>query len=405
MNIEPQVKKFIKHKFPFFVDFYRDLKVKVEFDQKYWNRKIYKTLELVKDLEINPYDKIKPKKYSERPFSKHAIVEINNTCNLNCAMCQTMSATRKRGKMDLGLLTPILSKLSQKGVETIALHTLGDPLANPRLPAVLEEIRSFNMKTSICTNGLLLEKHVNTLIEYIDVVPSISFSIDGAKAETYEKIRIGGKFSKLIEQLEISNDKLRKKGMTVKIHFTLSKDNMREVGDFISTFRKYVPRPSSDLSFGVITGLAPDNRYFNSVNPFPNLSHKNVMCWRPKGDPLWVNVDGTVSACCRDYHGDLIVGDITKQSYDEIVHGKDLLNLQKAHEKNDLKKYEPCDNCYRPDKRLDQIMNNLIQYLIFKRKDAQSSYYQTYVNKIIEIFQGNGNYKFKLKNLLEPQIL
>ena len=129
------------------------------------------------------------------------------------------------------------------------------------------------------------------------------------------------------------------------------------------------------------------------------------MCWRPKGDPLWVNVDGTVSACCRDYHGDLIVGDITKQSYDEIVHGEDLLNLQKAHEKNDLKKYEPCDNCYRPDKRLDQIMNNLIQYLIFKRKDAQSSYYQTLVNKIIEIFQSNGSYKFKIKNLIETQVL
>ena len=119
----------------------------------------------------------------------------------------------------------------------MALHTLGDPLANPRLPDVLEEIRSFNLKTSICTNGLLLEKHVDTLVEYIDIAPSIAFSIDGANAETYEKIRIGGKFSKLIEQLEISNEKLRTKGMSVKIHFTLSKDNMKEVGKFINIFR------------------------------------------------------------------------------------------------------------------------------------------------------------------------
>ena len=278
-------------------------------------------------------------------------------------------------------------------------------MANPRLPEILKIIREFNLKTSICTNGLLLEKHIETLLEYIDVVPSIAFSIDGSTPETYERIRIGGKFSKLIEQLELSNKKLKSKGMSIKIHFTLSKDNMSEVGEFIEIFRNYVSRPSHDISFGVITGLAPDNSYFNSVNPFPNLTHKNVMCWRPKGDPLWVNVDGTVSACCRDYHGELIVGDITKQSYDEIVDGQDLLNLQRAHEKNDLKKYKPCDNCYRPDKRLDEIMNNLIQYLIFKKNDAQSFYYQTYVNKIIEIFQGNGNYKFKLKNLLETQVL
>ena len=40
MNIEPQVKKFIKHRFPFFVDLYRDIKVKVECDEKYWNKKV-----------------------------------------------------------------------------------------------------------------------------------------------------------------------------------------------------------------------------------------------------------------------------------------------------------------------------------------------------------------------------
>ncbi len=401
MNIEPQVKKFIKHKFPFFVDLYRDIKVKVECDEEYWNKKVLKTISLIKEIELNPYEKIKPKKYSQRPFSKHAIVEINNTCNLDCAMCQTMTATRKRGKMDLGLFSSVLSKLSEKGVKTVALHTLGDPLANPRLPYVLEEIRSFNLKTSICTNGLLLDKHVDTLIEYIDVAPSIAFSIDGANPETYEKIRIGGKFSKLIEQLEISNKRLRTKGMSVKIHFTLSKDNMKEVGKFINIFRKYVARPSVDLSFAVITGLAPDNSYFHAVNPFPNHTHKNVMCWRPKGDPLWVNVDGTVSACCRDYHGDLVVGDIMKQSYDEILNGKGLLELQQAHENNNLKKYTPCDNCFRPDKRLDEVVNNLLQYTIFKKPKADSTYYQKITDEIILILQGRNNLSEKMKKFLE----
>ena len=74
------------------------IKVKVECDEEYWNKKVLKTISLIKEIELNPYEKIKPKKYSQRPFSKHAIVEINNTCNLDCAMCQTMTATRKRLK-------------------------------------------------------------------------------------------------------------------------------------------------------------------------------------------------------------------------------------------------------------------------------------------------------------------
>ena len=187
-------------------------------------------------------------------------------------MCQTMSATRKRGRMDLELLKSILSKLSAKGIETIALHTLGDPLANPRLPEIFKEIRNAGLKTSICTNGLLLDKHVDTLIEYIDICPSISFSVDGAKSETYEKIRIGGKFDNLINQLELSNKKLRGKGMAVNIQYMICNDNIDQIGEFIYKFRKYVLIPEHDLSFSVITGLAPDNTYFNQANPFPNLT-------------------------------------------------------------------------------------------------------------------------------------
>ena len=101
--------------------------------------------------------------------------------------------------MDLGLFSSVLSKLSEKGIETVALHTLGDPgLANPRLPYVLEEIRSFNLKTSICTNGLLLDKHVDTLIEYIDVAPSRLFLLMGLILKHMKKLELVENFLNLL---------------------------------------------------------------------------------------------------------------------------------------------------------------------------------------------------------------
>ena len=124
----------------------------------------------------------------------------------------------------------------------------------------------------------LLDRHIDTLIEYMDICPSISFSIDGAKATSYEKIRVGGKFDDILKQLELSNKKLRTKGMSVKIQFMICNDNIDEIGEFICLFRKYVLMPAYDLSFSVITGLAPDNQYFHDANPFPNLTHKNLMC-------------------------------------------------------------------------------------------------------------------------------
>ena len=400
--LNTQQKKFIKHHAPGLVAKYRDWKTSNEYGDEFWKQRMSKAVKSVADMEENPYDKIRPTEYPPaRTESRHAIVEINNTCNLNCAMCQTMSATRKRGRMEIPFLRETLEKLVADGINNVALHTLGDPLANPRLGEVMAELRRVGLTTSICTNGLLLERHVDTLIEYMDVSPSISFSVDGANAETYEKIRIGGKFQDLLRQLDICNTQLRPKGMTVKIHCTLSRDNLGEVGKFIETFRKYVPHPAQDLTFGVITGLAPDNTYFHSVNPFLNLSHKNLMCWRPKGDPLWVNVDGTVSACCRDYHGELVIGNIKDKTYRELQESEGLQKLQAAHESGDLSAYPACDTCFRPDKRLDEIMNALIQYTIHKHPDADADYYQGFADSVVSALQSNGNYAEKIDALIQ----
>ena len=114
---------------------------------------------LTENLEKNPHEKIKLKYVKKVKHKKHAIVEINNTCNLNCAMCQTMLTTRKRGRMEMDLLRKVLDKLSKK--VKLSFHTLGDPLANPRLAEIFKEIRRYNFKTlyvpiAFCLKGMLI---------------------------------------------------------------------------------------------------------------------------------------------------------------------------------------------------------------------------------------------------------
>ncbi len=400
--LSPQTKRFLKHHAPVLVKTYRDWRTARRLNDGYWDRRMHKVLNLVDDLEKNPFSSNIPEKYEKlekRPT--HAVVEINNTCNINCIMCQTQSSTRKKGRMTQGLLSHILDELKEAGIKTVALHTLGDPLANPRLAEVLSELRKRMMFTSICTNGLLLYRHIDALIEYMDICPSIAFSIDGANQDTYERIRLGGKWSDLLRNLDLYNEKLRPRGMTLRIHMTVSKDNIHEVGDFIEKFRPYVDYPSQDIDFHLITGLAPDNTYFHAFNLFPNHTHKNIMCFRPQGDPLWFNVDGNVSACCRDYHGELYVGDIQKQNFDQIMSGEGLRKLQKAHESRDLSEYPPCDTCFRPDKRLDEIFNSVIQFFVHKHPDASNAYYQGRVDELRTILQSNGKYREKFDHLIK----
>ena len=400
--LSAQHKKLIKRHAPVVVRKYRDWKTAHDFGDAYWHKRMGSALELVEGLEQSPFPAHMPEKYGKlKKRPTHAIVEINNTCNINCVMCQTQSATRQKGRMSTEVLDHTLDELQGAGITSVALHTLGDPLANPRLGDVLAELRKRGMTTSICTNGLLLPRHADTLIEYMDICPSIAFSVDGATAETYERIRFGGKWDDLITALELSNEKLRPRGMSTKVQMTVSKDNVHEIGMLIENFSKYVAHPAQDLAFHVITGLAPDNTYFNTFNLFTNHTHKNSMCTRVQGDPLWFNVDGTVSACCRDYHGELYVGDIRTQTFDEIMEGDGLQKMQAAHESGDLSEYPPCNDCFRPDKRLDEIVNATVQYFIQTNPDAPADFYQERVDALCKILQSNGNYREKVGELLE----
>jgi radical SAM protein with 4Fe4S-binding SPASM domain len=168
----------------------------------------------------------------------------------------------------------------------------------------------------------------------------------------------------------------------------------------IEHFSKYVAHPALDLAFHVITRPAPDNTYFNAVNLLTNHTHKNSMCFRVQGDPLWFNVDGTVSACCRDYHGELYVGDIRNQTFDEILKGEGLRKMQEAHESGDLSAYPPCNDCFRPDKRLDEIFNSTVHYFMHITPGASGAYYQKRVDDLCNILQSNGNYREKVEALL-----
>ena len=146
----------------------------------------------------------------------------------------------KKKLMSLDLCEKSVKEMHDQGIRSILLHTIGDPLANAKLKDYLKILRKYNMQAGISTNGLMLDKHVDTLTEFFDICSNIRFSIDGVKKETYEKIRFGGIFEKLIENLNLAEKKLKKIGYEFSIDLVISKDNFDELGEFIVFFKKYI---------------------------------------------------------------------------------------------------------------------------------------------------------------------
>jgi len=383
-----KIKLQIKKKYPFVVKKYRDLKVSRSFGDNYWNNRKNYLLKIINDFNNKSFQSLLPRSYADiKKKEHHAILEINNTCNIDCLMCKTSLATRKKGKISSETLQVALKRLKEDGITNVSLHTIGDPLANPRLEEVFTELRKYKIKCSISTNGLLLYKYVDVLKEFMDICPSIRFSIDGATKKTYEKIRAKGKWKDLIYNLDLCNEKLKTCGLATDINITLSKDNFKEIGQFIILFKKYISYPPLDYSFTFVNSLSPDTSYFHHVNLLPKHTHRNKMCPLVSGNTPFVLFDGKASICCRDYSGELVIGDINNSSLDEIRKSKELQLLQKAHTSGNLNNYNLCKNCFKVDSRINIFFDELMRYLIYKNPNENAKYFQLKANELISFLK------------------
>jgi MoaA/NifB/PqqE/SkfB family radical SAM enzyme len=366
---------------------------------------------LVRQISETPYLRIADERFhhgiehdaEESAKVANAVIEINNTCNIDCLMCKTSLSTRQKGQMTTETLELAVGRTTERGVRVVELHTLGDPLANPRLAEVLALLRRHGVRTGLTTNGLLLHRHVETLIKFVDVCSSLSFSIDGATAPTYERIRAGGNWEQLMANLELAKERLTPNGYRIRSSMVVSRENAHEIGLYIERIRHYVAEPHLDLSFAFVNSLAPDNNYFDATNLFPIHTYSKAPCQMVIGSTPHILVDGRVTVCSRDYDGSLVVGDIRQHSIAEILRGDSMRTLQLAHAAHDVSAYPLCRTCFTVDNRIDRAFNELTAYLLYFFPLEKAGFYQERVDDCIAMFQKGADPKIAMPLFLTPR--
>ena len=106
---------------------------------------------------------------------KYAYIEIANACNLNCSFCPYSQKTHSPSWMSVELFSKIIDDIKNH-VEEIYLHVLGEPLLHPNLNIFLEIAKKAHLCVNITTNGTLIKKNHQLLLEST-VVRQINFSV------------------------------------------------------------------------------------------------------------------------------------------------------------------------------------------------------------------------------------
>jgi len=116
----------------------------------------------------------------------------------------------------------------------------GDPFASHVYRHFMDQTpERDNIKYSILTNGLMFKEFHTRVPNVISNLNELGISIDGASKTTYEKLRLGGRWEKINENLECISEQKQKHGFRFILHFVVQKDNYHEMEDIIMLGKKY----------------------------------------------------------------------------------------------------------------------------------------------------------------------
>jgi pyruvate-formate lyase-activating enzyme len=171
-------------------------------------------------------------------FPAVVLLDNCNACNLRCSMCDHPNMTRHRKVqlMDMGLYKRLIDEIA---VENPAARVwqifFGDPFMCRDMPERIRYAKDKGLADVVLnTNGVLMkpEKARALIAAGLD---AMYVGVDAAKAGTYEKIRVGGKFDTTVANVLAYRDILReigRPGQKLFVQFVVSDINESEVEDF-----------------------------------------------------------------------------------------------------------------------------------------------------------------------------
>ena len=168
---------------------------------------------------------------------------IDNSCNLKCPSCRTKKyflSDINKLNYKKNIANKIIDFISQNGRTHVHLGSDGDPFASLVYRYFLRKISSFdNVTMGIQTNGLLIKKMYQKNKKIFNQLTELNISIDGASQDTYEKLRLNGKWKNILENLKFVRDIKASHNFNVVFHFVIQRTNFHEMRDMIEMSEFY----------------------------------------------------------------------------------------------------------------------------------------------------------------------
>lgn len=181
-------------------------------------------------------------KISSNIETSHQIIfGIDDSCNLKCPSCRRDTRMYSSGplfEMKIKAVEHTIKLLAAFDLPVhITLACSGDPLASLIYRPFLHSYKPKpNQTFTLFTNGLLIKKQLHKT-SLIDRITEFRISIDAASKKTYEKVRLGGNWDNLLENLNFL--KAQNLNHRINFQFIVQEKNFRDITKFVNLCENY----------------------------------------------------------------------------------------------------------------------------------------------------------------------
>ena len=244
-------------------------------------------------------------------YPTHVQVEPASGCNLRCPLCYITVHGVKNSMMHLDDFKRLIDEI---GDYMFLLHLWGwgEPFLNKDIYEMIAYAKKKDIKVITSTNGHILD--VDKLLD--SGLDAIIIALDGVNQQTYEKLRNGGDYRKVIEKLESLLKRKRDKDVAspvINLRMVVTKENEHEIPEMkalarglevdLLTLKTLGSHDNERLWRASLPEDHDYRRYDYDSNDSP-IKIKNS-CKRLWNHP-YIFDDGTAGNCCYALKGEEI---------------------------------------------------------------------------------------------------
>jgi len=258
-------------------------------------------------------------------------LETTNHCNLHCPLCYSgrkshdFEGARGFGTMGLEDFKKIVGQL-EKYLFRADLYGYGEPLMDPHIFDRIAYLSGARIGSAVASNFLLSDRKVAG--ELIRAgLEHLIISMDGTDQESYATYKVGGDFSKVIENIRIMQEEKKKQGSPLPMldwQFVVMRHNEK----LIPEARQMAAGLGISIRFKPIGSGGETKETFMDWVPDQDPRFKKKQSRNRRRLPscsllyrtVFVNWDMNVSPCCNYFTGETKYdfGSLAGQSFQEI---------------------------------------------------------------------------------------